>query len=245
MRLANDPAAPGKLRLDATKRLPEVEQRMAGVRVARAQERVAPDVEARRREIDRILAEAAEELGVSVGDKEAVPNAVPESTDPETMGPPPVAASVPDYGISRDASSRTESEQPAVRLPDSQDAPGNSQREHLLSEGRALASAIRAQLGNMSQAPVHWHAGQKKLELLQADFLAWEREVNAHYPDTDTLKEFPDNRLRYVMQIVDQRGYFAQRRVATIDEQAFIAPQRGRTKVARVDGLWAVAGPGI
>jgi hypothetical protein len=84
----------------------------------------------------------------------------------------------------------------------------------------------------MSQAPLHWHAGQKKLEQLQADFLAWERGMNAAYPDTDTLKEFPDNRLRYVMQIVDQRGYFAQRGVATIDEQRFIAPPRERTKSA-------------
>lgn len=225
-RLANDPDAPDHVRLDATRRRAEVEHRMAGERVARArqraEQRIGTDEEARRREIDEVLRQAAEELGINLDDKGGS-KSIPESV----------------------ARTHPEPEQPAVRIPDSPDVRADSKREQLLAQGRALVAAINAQFGMMSQAPLNWHAGQKKLEQLQADFAAFERAINADHPEIDTQKEFPDERLRFFPRIVDERGYFAQRRAATIDEQSFIAPRRERTKFAHDDGLWAVAGPGI
>jgi len=92
----------------------------------------------------------------------------------------------------------------------------------------------------MSQAPLNWHAGQKKLEHIQAEFVAWERAMNVDHPEIDTLQLFPDGRLRAFTKIVDQRGYFAQRRAATIHEQSFIAVPPERTKAAHSDsGMWS------
>jgi hypothetical protein len=210
-----------------------------------AQERTHTQSQAnasQRAEIDAILAECAREQGSKAN---------PESVESVIVEPQPVAPSVPVDEVSSEARSRSQvarsrlQSQPAVRIPDL-DERSDTKREELLAKGRTLETDIRAQLGIMSQAPLHWHAGQKKLEQLQADFLAWERAMNADYPGFDTSKEFPDNRLRFFMKIVDQRGYFAQRRAATIDEQAFIAAPPERAKAAHSDsGFWGGIPAGI
>jgi len=213
-----------------------------------------------REEIDRVLAEAAKELGLPADPASTTakqiqedPNAVPSVMAEQSLEPLPAPSSVPENGVPGEVVSRSQSKRMAcqkpmaqvVRNPDTQDARSDP-RQELLAQGRALASAIHAQLGVMAHAPLNWHAGQKKLEMLQEEFMAFEQTMRADHPEIDMQKEFPDARLRSVQKVVDQRSYFAQRRVATIDEQAFIAspPERERTKAADV-GIWSAAGPGI
>ena len=211
VKLANDSSGPANLRLDASRRLPEAEHRLAGERMARAR-RSEPE-EARREEIDRILAEVARELEADEAPKSTPPNVAPSPL----LEPQPPASVVPLDGVLSEAVSQ--SEQPAVRISDSIE-----RKRELLTQGRALAASILAQLGIMSHAPLNWHAGQKKLEQLQADFLAWERAMRVDYPDIDTLKEFPDSQLRPPPKIIDARTYQAHRRVMTLDE-ALSVPQ--------------------
>ncbi len=74
--LANNPSVPAKLRLDVARRLPATEQRLSGERAeraARAHRRSGPDAEAKRREIDAILAECAREQGMQVAGPKTIP----------------------------------------------------------------------------------------------------------------------------------------------------------------------------
>src|SRR6266851_9852703 len=84
--LANNPSVPAKLRLDAAKRLPATEQRLSEERTARAHRRSEPDEEARRREIDEVLRQAAQELGVNLDDPGGGSNTIPESAAPQSAG---------------------------------------------------------------------------------------------------------------------------------------------------------------
>jgi len=194
--LANGLSVPAKLRLDVARRLPGAEQRISDERMARAHRRSEPDEEARRREIDRILAECAREQDAQVEG----PKTIPESTEARTAEPPPAPPSVPVDGVSSVPASCPEAVPHPVPHPNESgkrtDDGSETKRDELLAQGRELAAAIFTQLGIMSNAPLHWHAGQKRLEQLQGDFLAWERAMHADYPDLDLHKEFPDAQLR-------------------------------------------------
>ena len=239
-RLANDPDTPDHVRLDATRRLPEVEHRMAGGRVARAQQRIAPDEEARRQEIDRILAGAAEELGINL-DEEGGSKTIPESVEQEALGSLAALPNVPPDEISSEAGSRSQSVQPEIRLTDSSEPPAqqsDSKREELLASGRALAASVLVQYERFTRCP-HNLQESKRLDYLQGQFLIWERQAHIQHADIDTQKEFPDPRLRPPPpKVMDARMYQAHRQVLAIDEQAFIAPPR-QTKATHADsGMW-------
>ncbi len=236
-RLANDQIAPGTLRLDAARRLPGAEQRISEDRAARARRRSEPDEQARRREIDRFLAEAERELETA---KQETLNVQPVADQVRMLEPQPTPPAAPPDEISCEAQ-----EQPAhaaVRIPDSPDD-SESKREELLAQGRALAAAILTHLEIMSHAPLNWHAGQKKLQQLQGDFLAWERAMRVDYPDMDTQRQFPDARLRPAPKIIDARTYQAHRRVLTLDEA--LAVPLAEAKPTHDDGFWTGMPAGI
>ena len=234
-RLAKDPNIPANVRLDAARRLPEAEQRVVKER-ARKRARATPDEE-RQREIDRILAEAAEELGFNLADAEG-PEPLAESTEAIAIGSPAALPNVPVDEVSSNAGSRSQAlrhvlqdcncpEPISVRLPDS-----DTKREELLAQGRALAITICAQLERCYCAPFNHQEG-KKLDSLQAKFLEFERQAHLLFPDIDTLKEFPDARLRPPQpKVMDARTYQAHRHVLAI------APPR-QTKPTHADsGMW-------
>lgn len=237
--LANDVSVPAKLRLDASRRLPEAEHRMAGERAARG--RTEPSEEARRREIDEVLRQAAEELGINLNEQGGS-KTIPESAEPVIVEPPPAAPSAPADGASSEAVSCSQvlrklhqqgTSEPPVRLPDS-----DTRREELLDRGRALAASVLVQYERFTRCP-HNLQESKRLEHLQGQFLKWERQAHIQQPNLDTLKEFPDPRLRpSPPKVMDARMYQAHRQVLTIDEQAFIAP-RQQVKTLHADsGMW-------
>jgi hypothetical protein len=208
-RLANDHDVPAKLRLDAARRLPETERRISGERARRPE----PDEEAKRREIDAILAECAREQTPNIEG----PKPIPESSERVAVESQPLAPEVPQNEISS-----------PVNWTD--------ERAEELKHGHELSAAILRQLEIMSHAPLNWHAGQKKLEQLQADFLAWERAMHTDYPDIDTRKEFPDARLRPPQRIIDARTYQAHRRVMTLDDA--LAVPLAEAKSTHDYGFW-------
>lgn len=252
LRLANDPDAPVHVRLDASRMLPQVEQRMAGARAVRVrqreeelvEQRIVPDEETRRREIDEVLRQAAKELGINL-DEQGGSNPIPESPEMEIMGPSPVAPKVPVDGISSEAGSHPEPEPPAVRIPDSPDARADSKRQELLARGRALAASVLVQYERFTRCP-HNLQESKRLEDLQGKFVEWERLAHIQHADIDT-QEFCDPRLRPAPpKVINQTAYMRQRQVLAIDEQDIICAQPQRAKPAHADsGFWAGAGPGI
>lgn len=99
-------------------------------------------------------------------------------------------------------------------------------------------SAFKALLASLeaSRSTLHWWL-EFWTFLVVTDFQVWERGMNTDYAEIDTDQLFPDERLRF-MRIADQKAYFSQRRVASIDEQAFIAPPE-RARAAHSDsGFW-------
>jgi len=238
---ANDSAAPANLRMDASRRLPEAERRMSGERAARARRRTEPDEETRRREIDEVLEQAAQELGVSLDDTGGS-KTIPESVELRTVGPPAAVPGVPDYGVSSEAGSHSQSGQ-LVHFPDKPDD-SQSKRADLLDQGRALAASVIVQYERFTRCP-HNLQESRRLGDLQAAFLAWERQTHIEFPSIDTQKEFPDSRLRPLTKVVDQRAYLRQRQVLAIDEQAIISAQPQQAKPHADSGFWGGAGAGI
>lgn len=179
-----------------------------------------------RTEVDEILRQCEAELAAEVGQaidagapKSTLANAVPSPS----LEPQPTAPAVPPDGIS------------SASVPPTGGT--DDERAKVLKRGHELASMILAQLGIMSNAPLNWHAGQKRLEHLQADFLAWERAAHVEYPDMDTHKEFSDPQLRPLpSKITDARTYQAHRRVMTLDE-ALAVPGKAKPKHAD-SGFW-------
>jgi hypothetical protein len=242
-RLANDESAPATLRLDAARLLPGAEHRMAGQRAVRARQRSDPNEE-ERREIDRILAEAAKELGIDLGlDDAEGPETLAECSAPIAVGTPAALPNVPPDEVSSDAGSRSrdmrvqfQSEPPAVRLPDS-----DVKREELLAQGRVLAASVLIQYERFTRCP-HNLQESKRLEYLQGQFLKWEREAQLRFPGID-LSEFANPRLRPAPPKVD----FSDRQLM-VPEMCLLSRVQPQPQVKgpRDDGsLWAAAGPGI
>ncbi len=181
----------------------------------------------RRAEIDRILAEAAQELEPKPEDPNANPSAVPEQClEPQ--------APVPDVAVDGASSAP-----PAATA---------EQRAAALERGHELATSVRAQLDRCYLVPFNREEAEK-LDRLQAAFAAWEKEARIRFPEIDTLKEFPDCRLRPVpSRITDERSYRIKRRTLTVDEQIAITAQLAEAKRTRThedSGSWGGAGPGI
>jgi hypothetical protein len=234
--LSNDTAAPAKLRLDASRRLPETERRISENREAQK----------RLREIDRILAECALEQDA----KSEGPKPITESPSPAIMEPQTTAAAVPREGPSSVAAPEVtsqpgetvetcESNESGKRTDDRQ-----SKCAELVERGRNLATAILAQYERFTRAPFNQQEG-KKLDNLQAAFLTWERQTHIQFPEIDTAKEFPDPRLRPAPpRILDERAYQRHRRMLEIDEQCGIPMKQARPTHGD-NGMWGGLPPGI
>jgi hypothetical protein len=144
-------------------------------------------------------------------------------------------------GVSSEAVSLPELEQPAVQIPDSPNG-SETKRVELLAQGRELAAAIFRQYERWTRAPFNDEEA-RKLDRLQEQFLKWEREAHLRFPSIDTLKEFPDARLRPPPpKILDGRTYLAHRRILTLDQLLNVPPP---CKPEKDNGIWAGAGPGI
>jgi len=230
-KLANEDDVPAQLRLDAARRLPEAERRISEERARQSE----PDEETKRREIDAILAECAREQGANAEG----PKLIFESVEPVIVEPQPTAPAVPQDEVSGAL------EQPAaVRIPDSPDD-RPSKREEPLAQGRALAARVIVQYERFTRCPRNLQES-RRLNDLQVAFLEWERQAHVQFPGIDTLKEFPDTRLRPVAKVVDQSAYLRQRQMLAIDEQRIISGQTEQTKPPHRDGgFWDGAGPGI
>src|SRR5712664_3317872 len=191
-----------------------------------------------RAEIDRILMECAREQGVQVAAQPAVevegqaggPKPIPKSVEPIAVGAPPAPPSVPVDGVSSEAP-----EQPAhaaVRIPDLPDD-SESKRGELLAQGRALAASVLVQYERFTRCP-HNQQEVHRLDALTAQFLEWERQAHIQFPEIDTLKEFPDARLRPVQKVPFHGDYYRTFRfyknMLTFDEQQAIALQHEQTK---------------
>ncbi len=182
-----------------------------------------------RTEVDEILRQCEAELAAEDGQgrNAEAPKSTPAIVERSPLlEPQPTAPAVPQDGVLSVPVNGTDDE-----------------RAEGLKRGHDLAAAILMQLEIMSHAPLNWHAGQKKLEQLQGDFLSWERAMRIDYPDMDTQKEFPDARLRVSPKIIDARTYQAHRRVLTLDEALAVPP--AKVKPVHDDGFWSCAGPGI
>lgn len=116
------------------------------------------------------------------------------------------------------------------------------QCSQVLERGRQLAAAILSQLERFYLAVGNREEG-KRLDLLQAEFLEWERQTHIQFPDLDTLAQFPDARLRPARKkIASQSEYLRLRNQWTIDElRAVPARLEQAKKAARVDcgGMWS------
>ncbi len=230
--LANDSSVHAWIRLDASRKLPEVEQRIVA---ARARRLSRPDEETKRREIDRILAEAAKELGIDLDDAVG-PEPLPESAEPIAIGSP----AAPDEILS-DTITHTQSEQPTVRLTDSPEALSDT-RQELLTQGRALAAAVLVQYERFTRCPHNLQESQR-LEYLQGQFLKWEREAQMKVPGID-FSEFANPRLRPAPPKVDFSRLDRQLMVPEMLMLPRVQPRQARGP--RDDGsMWAAAGPGI
>ena len=182
----------------------------------------------KRAEVDRILAEVAQELALpdaTLAKPPTVqedPNAKPSVVPKELLEPHPVLPTVPQAGVLSAAETARERDQ---------------QREAALKRGRELATTILAQLERNYRAPFNFEEGLK-LDNLQAAFVAWERETRIRYPEIDTLKEFPDTRLRPApSRITDERSYRIKRRTMTFDEQRALSQERP-TPTHDDSGFW-------
>jgi hypothetical protein len=156
-RLANDVNVPAKLRLDAARRLPEVEKRLAEGRAAR---KPAPE----RSEIDRHLFEAANELGIELDAGE--PKRRAESSSEVGDEPHQADLSVPADEIS----SRPESPVPItneVRKTDTRT---------LADRGRAVAKRVLEQYERFYVAPFNAQEGAR-LDTLRKEFGEWKSEA--------------------------------------------------------------------
>jgi len=92
------------------------------------------------------------------------------------------------------------------------------EKTEVLARGRELAAAILAQLERFYLAPGNREEG-KRLDLLQGEFVGWERQIQIRFPDIDPAKEFPDARLRPPPpKNMDQRAYLFKRRQWTVSE---------------------------
>jgi hypothetical protein len=202
------------------------------------EQRTRTEADAKQRaEIDAILAECAREQAVKVGG----PKTIPEAAEPVSMGPPPAAPSVPVDGVSSEAVSPPELEQPAVRIPDSPNG-SETKRAELLAQGRALAANVLVQYERFTRCPQNLQESQI-LDKLQAAFLAWERQAHLQLPSIDTLKEFSDVRLRPPPpKMLDGRTYLLHRRVLTLDQLLNVPSP---AKPEKDNGIWAGTGPGI
>jgi len=198
--------------------------------------RSAQDESAKQRtEVDEILRQCEAELAAKEGQARnaEAPKSTPANAPPTpSLEPQPTAPVVPPHGVSSPS---------AVLLTGGTD----DERAKVLKRGHELAAAILVQLEIMSHAPLNWHAGQKRLEQLHADFLAWEHAMHVDYPDIDTRKEFPDAQLRPAPpKITDARTYQAHRRVMTLDE-ALSVPLAQAKPTHADSGFWGGLPSGI
>jgi len=158
-----------------------------------------------RAEIDRILRDTAQELGLPLTGDPALasptvsttkllpeagdPKTLPESCATESLEPPKAASSFPPDGVSI-------APVPVADAPGEQlDEKRSAEREALLVRGRDLASRTISQYNAWTRAP--WNKEQDAwLRGAQKAFSEWEREMNTRFPEVDTRKLFDDGRLR-------------------------------------------------
>jgi len=234
VKLANDPTVPAKLRLDVSRRLPGAERRISEKR-ARAHH--PPDEEARRREIDHILAEAARELEAA---KQETLNVQPVADQLQVLEPQPTAPVAPPDEISSVA---PEPAHAAVRIPDSPDD-SETKRAELLTQGRTLAAAILHQWQRVWTAPLNQQE-QARLDALQRAWANYERESAAHGIDIE--KEFDIRLLRPPLQKLPDIA--RMRHAHGVLEWNLLslglAGKRGQKDAEPDQGFWSSAGPGI
>lgn len=194
---------------------------------------------AKRAEIDRVLAEAAQELALADAatakppmiqeDPNAKPSVVPE----QPLEPHPAVPTVPPDGVLSAGETARELEQ---------------QRDAALKRGHELAATILAQLDRCYLVPFNRQEAEK-LDRKQATFAAWEKEAQIRFPEINTSMEFPDTRLRPApSRITDERAYRLKRRTLSVAEQVAITMQLAeaqRTPKHEDSGFWGGAGPGI
>jgi hypothetical protein len=183
-----------------------------------AEAKAAADAK-RREEIDRILAEAAQELEAKAGTL----NVQPTTEQQPPLEPQATVLEVPVHGPSS-APTPTASEL-------------EEQRAAALQRGRELAATIRAQLDRCYLVPFNREEAEK-LDRLQAAFVMWEKQARIQFPEIDTRKEFPDSRLRPVLsRITDERSYRIKRRTMTWEEQRALSQERP-TPTHADSGFW-------
>jgi|HubBroStandDraft_2_1064218.scaffolds.fasta_scaffold426650_2 hypothetical protein len=110
-----------------------------------------------------------------------------------------------------------------------------------LARGRKLAAAILSQLERFYLAPGNREEG-KRLDLLQGEFVEWERQTQVQFPDINTLAEFPDERLRPARKkIATQREYLRLRNQWSVDELMALPDRiREAKKTTHADGgMWS------